>query len=97
MFDLNLTGWIIIALCAVLVGIAKTGIPGFGILAVPLMAAVLPARSSVGILLGILILADLFAAGYYRHNANWHHVLRVLPVAFAMIYPFQNIRSHFIT
>jgi len=97
MFDLNLTGWTVSALCAVLVGIAKTGIPGFGILAVPLMAAVLPARSSVGILLGILILADLFAAGYYRHNANWHHVLRVLPVAFAMIYPFQNIRSHFIT
>jgi len=85
MFDLDLTGWIIIALCAVLVGIAKTGIPGFGILAVPLMAAVLPARSSVGILLGILILADLFAAGYYRHNANWHHVLRVLPAAFAGI------------
>ncbi len=83
MFDLNLTGWIVIVLCAVLVGIAKTGIPGFGILVVPLMAGILPARSSVGVLLGILILADLFAAGYYRHNANWRHVLRLLPAAFA--------------
>jgi len=85
MFDLNLTGWIVIALCAILVGIAKTGIPGVGILVVPLMASVLPARSSVGVLLGILILADLFAASYYRHNANWRHVLRLLPAAFAGI------------
>ena len=85
MFDLNLIGWIVIALCAVLVGIAKTGIPGFGILVVPLMAAVLPARSSVGVLLGILILADLFAAGYYRHNAKWNHVFKLLPATFVGI------------
>lgn len=85
MFNLSLTGWIVIALCAALVGISKTGIPGFGILVVPLMASVLPARSSTGVLLGILILADLFAAGYYRHNANWWHVLRVAPAAFVGI------------
>lgn len=85
MFDLDLIGWIVIALCAVLVGISKTGIPGFGILVVPLMASVLPARSSVGVLLGILILADLFAAGYYRHNAEWRHLFRMLPIAFVGI------------
>ena len=85
MFDISFLGWIVIAICAVLVGIAKTGIPGVGILVVPLMAAVLPARNSVGVLLGILILADLFAAGYYRQNANWRLVLRVLPAAFSGI------------
>ncbi len=75
----------IVALCAIMVGIAKTGIPGVGILVVPLMAAVLPARSSVGVLLGILILADLFAAGYYRRHAQWGHVIRLLPLTFAGI------------
>jgi len=85
MFDLDLIGWIVIALCAVMVGIAKTGIPGVGILVVPLMASVLPARSSVGVLLGILILADLFAAGYYRHNAKWQHLSHLLPIAFVGI------------
>ncbi|MFQ6035492.1 MAG: sulfite exporter TauE/SafE family protein [Sedimentisphaerales bacterium] len=85
MFDLDLIGWIVIALCAVMVGIAKTGIPGVGILVVPLMASVLPTRSSVGVLLGILILADLFAAGYYRHNAQWRHLSRLLPIAFVGI------------
>ncbi len=75
----------VVALCAIMVGIAKTGIPGVGILVVPLMAAVLPARSSVGVLLGILILADLFAAGYYRRHAQWGHVTRLLPLTFAGI------------
>jgi uncharacterized membrane protein YfcA len=83
--DLSFWGWFVVALCAFMVGVTKTGIPGIGILVVPLMASVLPARSSVGILLGILILADLFAAGYHRHNAKWRHVLRLIPAAFAGI------------
>ena len=85
MLDLSPVGWVVVALCAVMVGITKTGIPGLGILVVPLMAGVLPARSSVGVLLGILILADLFAAGYHRRNAKWIHVLRLLPAAFTGI------------
>jgi hypothetical protein len=68
-----------------MVGIAKTDIPGVGILVVPLIASVLPARSSVGVLLGILILADLFAAGYYRHSSQWRHLSRLLPVTFVGI------------
>lgn len=68
-----------------MVGTTKTGMPGLGILIVPLMALVLPARQSTGILLGILILADLFAITYHRRNARWGHVLRLLPAAFAGI------------
>lgn len=83
--ELELSGWIVVALSALMVGITKTGIPGLGILVVPLMAGVLPARSSVGALLGILILADLFAIVYHRHNAKWGHVLRLLPAASAGI------------
>ena len=85
MLDLNPPGWAVVALCALMVGITKTGIPGLGILVVPLMALVLPARQSTGILLGILILADLFAVTYHRRNARWAHVLRLLPAAFAGI------------
>jgi uncharacterized membrane protein YfcA len=80
MFDLDIMGWLVVSLCAVLVGIAKTGIPGVTILVVPLMAGVLPARSSVGVLLGMLMLGDLFAATYYRRHAQWGHVVRLLPV-----------------
>jgi len=49
------------------------------------MALDIPARQSTGILLGILILADLFAVVYHRRNARWGHVLRLLPAAFAGI------------
>jgi uncharacterized membrane protein YfcA len=82
MLELETTGWLVVSLCAVTVGIAKTGVPGVTILVVPMMAAVLPARSSVGVLLGMLILGDLFAAGYYRRHAEWRHVARLLPAAF---------------
>jgi len=85
MLELDLVGWFVVALCAIMVGATKTGIPGFGILVVPLMAMVIPARSSTGVLLGILILADLFAITYHRHNARWGYVLRLLPAALAGI------------
>jgi len=86
-FDPDLMGWLIVGLCAFLVGVSKTGIPGVGILIVPLMAMVFPqhTRESTGILLGILILGDIFAATYYRQAAEWKHVLRLLPPAFAGI------------
>lgn len=80
--ELNTTGWLVVSLCAVMVGIAKTALPGITILVVPLMASVLPARSSVGVLLGMLILGDLFAAGYYHRHAQWGHIVRLLPATF---------------
>lgn len=83
--ELELSDLMIVALCAMMVGIAKTGIPGVAILVVPLMAIAVPARQSVGVLLGILILADIFAVTYHRHNAQWSHVLRLLPPTFAGI------------
>jgi len=83
--DLDLFGWVVISFCAVMVGTAKTGVPGLGILPVPLMALSSSTRQSTGILLGILILADLFAIVYHRRNARWGHVLRLLPAAFAGI------------
>ena len=85
MLDLTPAGWGVLALCAIMVGAAKTGIPGIAILVVPLMALILPAEKSVGTLLGILILADVFAIVYHRHNARWTHVLRLLGPAFAGI------------
>jgi uncharacterized membrane protein YfcA len=83
--QVNGIGWLVVALCALLTGASKTGVPGLGILVVPLMAMVLPARDSTGVLLGILILGDLFGVIYHRYNARWVHILRVLPAALAGI------------
>lgn len=77
--ELDWVGWVVVALCAVMVGMNKTGIPGFGILFVPLMAMVMPTKQSTGAMLGMLILADLFAVGYYRRRALWVHIIRLIP------------------
>jgi len=77
--ELDSAGWVVAALCAVMVGISKTGIPGFGIVFVPLMAMVMPARQSTGAILGMLILADIFAVGYYRRAAMWGYLIRLIP------------------
>jgi len=81
MMELNLFGWVVVALCAVMVGISKTGLPGMGILFVPLMAMVIPAKQSTGMVLGILVLADVFAVSYYRRAAIWRHIIRLIPAA----------------
>lgn len=84
-FDLVLWDWLILFLCAFLVGVSKTGIPGFGILVVPLIASVLPAKTAVGLMLPMLIFADLFAAGYWRYHAQWKYLLRLIPWALSGI------------
>lgn len=85
MTDLSMVDYSVVALCAFLVGLTKCGVPGLFIIVVPLMAGVLPPKSSVGVLLGILILADIIAASYYRHQASWHHIFRLLPMSLAGI------------
>ncbi len=85
MLDLNVFSWGIVVLCSILVGISKTGIPGMGILIVPLMATALPTGTSIGVALGILMVGDLFAVTYYRRNAKWHYMLHLLPAAVAGI------------
>lgn len=61
-------------------GTSKTGLPGAGILGVVLLANTMDqTRQSVGVLLPLLIAADLFAVFYYRQHADWKLILRVLP------------------
>jgi uncharacterized membrane protein YfcA len=74
------------ALAGLLIGVAKTGIPGFGILAVPLMVlAVGDARHSAGWLLPLLCLADLFAIAAYRRHAQARRLFGLLPWVLAGI------------
>ena len=76
---LNPLQWIGYSAGALLVGITKTGIPGLGPVIVPLMASVFRARASTGLLLPLLIAADVFAVVRYRRHAVWAHLIRMLP------------------
>ncbi|MFO7166436.1 MAG: sulfite exporter TauE/SafE family protein [Chloroflexota bacterium] len=83
--DLMWWQWALGALGAFLVGLSKTGIPGLGILNVAIFALAFPARDSVGLVLVILICADLVAVSAYRRDASWPHLWRLLPWAAAGI------------
>ena len=93
-FNLDMTQWTILCLCAVLVGITKTGVPGIGILAVPLLAISFPAKESTGILLPMLAFADIFAVCYYHRHAQWNHIVKLLPPAFIGIVTGSIIIRH---
>ncbi|MDX2268039.1 MAG: sulfite exporter TauE/SafE family protein [Bryobacter sp.] len=68
------------AACAFSVGMAKTGMPGLGILAVPMMVLVVgDARLAAGWLLPILCCADLFAIYYWRRHAAMNRLWSLAP------------------
>jgi uncharacterized membrane protein YfcA len=79
MFTLTALSWVLVLLAAVLIGFSKTGILGVSLLVVALMASVFPAKQSVGIVLPLLIFADVFAVVFYRRHANWRILVRLLP------------------
>jgi uncharacterized protein len=73
--------WILGGAGAFLVGLSKTGIVGLGILNVAIFAVIMPARESVGVVLVILISADMVAVTAYRRHASWYHLWRIFPWA----------------
>ncbi len=68
-----------IAAAALLVGFTKTSVGGVGILAVLLMALAVPGKASPGVLLPMLIVADIFAVVYYRRHCDWKILVRIFP------------------
>ena len=68
------------AACAFFAGIAKTGLPGIGILIVPLMVLVVgDARQSAGWLLPVLCSADVFAVLYWRRHPAAKRLFALAP------------------
>lgn len=59
------------AAAAFIVGVSKTGLPGGGLLAIPLIATAFEGRLITGATLPVLIFADLFAIAWYRQHARW--------------------------
>ncbi len=67
-------------ICALAVGIAKTGVPGLGILVVPLMVLMVgDARLAAGWLLPMLCTADIFAVILWRRHAAAGKLFSLVP------------------
>ncbi len=83
--EITLAQFIQAAIAAFLVGFSKTGLPGAGIMIVPLMAAAFGAKPSVGVLLPMLFFGDFFGVGYHRRSADWRILVRLAPWVLAGI------------
>jgi hypothetical protein len=68
-------------LVGLLIGMAKTGVHGTGMIAVPLLASVYGGKESSGLLLPILSFADVFGVAYYHRHAHRKHLIRLMPAA----------------
>lgn len=79
--EISALEWFVILICGMLIGMSKVGIPGVSMIVVPALAFIFGAKQSTGVLLPILMMADLFGVAYYRRHANWHHLVKVIPWA----------------
>jgi len=81
MFALEPWQWSLAAFGAFSIGMAKTGFGGLGMIGILVMAWLLPPRDSTGVILPMLIMADLFGVHAFQRHTQWSHVLRLLPAA----------------
>ena len=85
-FHLAPEHWAMVVICGMLFGMAKTGVAGVGMLAVPIMAGIFGGRPSAGIVLPMLCVADTFGVTYYHRHAEWKYVLRLMPWTIAGLF-----------
>jgi len=75
---IDYTFWAIAILAVFIVGLSKSGLVGsMGMVSVPMLALVMPARDATGMMLPVLLAMDAIAVWIYRRDANWH-VLRIM-------------------
>lgn len=71
----------LLSLVAFFVGMAKVGVHGIVMLAVPLLALIYGGKGSTGLMLPMMIMADIFAVIYYHRHANWGYLGKLFPSA----------------
>ncbi len=74
-----ITVWILAYAAAFIIGLSKAGIKGIAVMNVTLMALAFGAKESTGMVVPLLILADIFAVVYYNRYTQWRYVFKVLP------------------
>lgn len=78
-FQLSVLQWLAVALATFILGISKSGIKGIGIIIILILAFVFGEKESTGVLLPMLVCADILAVIYYNRHAQWHYIIKLLP------------------
>ena len=80
-FDLTAFQWGIVVVCALLIGMTKTGLSGAAMLVVPVLAGIFGGKPSVGLLLPLLCFGDVFGVSYYSRHTEWRYIRQLMPWA----------------
>ncbi len=75
----TLLQWFLILAAAFIIGLGKAGLKGVDMLSVTIMALVFGGKSSTGIVLPLLCVADIAAVSYYHRHAQWSHFWKLIP------------------
>ncbi|UKM66010.1 sulfite exporter TauE/SafE family protein [Flavobacteriaceae bacterium GSB9] len=78
-FQLTAWQWAAIGFAVFLLGLSKSGIKGIGIIIVVILAFVFGEKASTGVLLPMLIAADIFAVTYYFRHVKWDIIKKLIP------------------
>lgn len=73
--------WIVALGASVTIGLSKGGLPGVGMLGVPLMALVINPVVAAGLLLPVFVVSDVFGVWAYRHAFDKRVLAIMLPAA----------------
>ncbi len=71
--------WGMAVAAAMVIGLSKAGIKGIAIINVTLMALAFGAKESTGLVVPLLVAADIFAVIYYNRHTRWYYIVRFLP------------------
>jgi hypothetical protein len=66
-------------IAAFIIGVSKSGLKGIAIIVVTFMAILYGAKASTGIILPLLIFADILAVSYYNRFTQWRYLKQLLP------------------
>jgi len=78
-YHLTALQWLAISFAVFLLGVSKSGIKGVSIIIVVILAFVFGEKASTGILLPMLISADVLAVIYYNRHADWAVIKKLIP------------------
>ncbi len=78
----SLPFWILAIVGVIMTGVSKSGFAGgAGVVAVPLLALVMPVPKAAALLLPLLIAMDTKTVWYYRSGIDWKRLTAILPAA----------------
>ncbi|SDS31132.1 sulfite exporter TauE/SafE family protein [Winogradskyella sediminis] len=78
-YNLTVLHWLAIGAAVFILGLSKSGIKGIGIILIVILAFVFGEKASTGILLPMLICADILAVIYYNRHADWAVIKKLMP------------------